>query len=206
MLATALPLAGCGTGTPGTENPRAQSQNTTPKEEQTDKGKTKTITYDKFFVKHYLLIGADDSPENTAKIFKDQHDDYTDAYATPDGDVVITMTEKQLEGNIKEYKKERKEFGQAFNKDAKDKYNDYRFQISKDGRTFSLWCDNKLTDKDYVLTLGSIPKINGCLYYLEGGSGPWDMQVNIYNCHSGQPMQQYPWSQSPDYQPQNYGA
>lgn len=206
VLCLSVSLAGCGTSTPSTKNPTTQSQNTTPRDEDAGKGKTKTITYDKFFVKHYLFDNANDSPTHVAKVFKEQHDDYTDAYATPDGDVVTTATEKQLEANIKEYQKERKEFGQAFNKDANNKHNGYHFQISKDGRTFSLWCDNKLTRNNYVMTLGSIPKINGGLYYLNGGTGPWDMQINIYNCHSGQLMQQYPWSQSPDYQPQDYGA
>ncbi|WEV67455.1 hypothetical protein OZX72_00090 [Bifidobacterium sp. ESL0769] len=197
-FALTLPLASCDPATPSTKSPTAQSQNTTPKKKQADKSKTHTITFDPFFVKHYLLMDANDTPEKAAKDFRNQHDVYTDAYATPDGTIIAAATEKQLERNIKEYQNARKECEQAFNKDAKDRHNGYRFQISKDGRTFSLWCDNKFNDIEYIATLSTIPKMNGCLYYLQGGTGPWDMQINLYDCHSGQPTRQYLWSQDPN--------
>ncbi|WEV67454.1 hypothetical protein OZX72_00085 [Bifidobacterium sp. ESL0769] len=144
-----------------------------------------------------MFLNDRNTPEKVAKVLKDQHDDYTDAYATPDGDIIATATKKQLKNKINEGLKERKELEQTFNKDAKEKHNGYRLQISKDGKTLSLWCDNQVNDKEYLTTLGSIPKINGDLYYLNGGTGPWDMQINLYDCHTGQPTRQYLWSQDP---------
>ncbi|WEV46749.1 hypothetical protein OZX62_00080 [Bifidobacterium sp. ESL0690] len=198
MLAAVLPLAACGTATPSTKSPRAQSQNTAPKKKQADKSKTHIITFDTFFVQHFMFSKQFTTAEQAAKGLEEQGKDaFPKADAQPDGSITTTLTDKQLNNDIDWYTKGRQQSIDLFKQAHTSTPPNYHYQLSKDGRELTVWLDKNIAQGSYMAILFDIPVTTGYLYYLHGGTGPWDVHVTINNVHTGQTVQQYLASQAP---------
>ncbi|MDF7640709.1 hypothetical protein PT279_03770 [Bifidobacterium sp. ESL0784] len=121
-------------------------------------------------------------------------EDYTDVYAKKNGDIVIVVTQKQVDRLIKGNDDYIKNGIAEFHHDGSD----YRQEVSTDGREQTLWLDRNvkpLIESNMAITL---PQCYGLNYYLKGGKGDWDMQITFRNCHTNQLIHQNMWSQGWD--------
>lgn len=209
MLAATLPLGACGTTQPSSPTNTSQNQ-TTKKPSKPKKGqeKTHTITFDPFFVQHFMFSKQFTTAEQAAKGLEEQGKDaFPKADAQPDGSITTTLTDKQLNNDIDWYTKGRQQsidlFKQAHTNNPPP---DYHYQLSEDGRKLTVWLDKNIAQGSYIAMLFDIPLSTGYLYYLNGGTGPWDVQVTINNVHTGQTIQQYLASQAPsDFDQNTFG-
>lgn len=187
VLSSFLTLTGC----------RADQQSSKP----VPKPATQEITYPANFIKHFF---SKDEP--TAQDYVQGMKDivpeyYTDVYAHKNGDITIVVTKKQLHKLIKENDDDIK----ASEKDFLGKGEDYRYQIGKDGRTMDLWLDKHVPPMGEAGMTLDLPQDYATNYYLKGGKGDWDMTITFHNCHTGQTVYQYQWSQGSNYTIDQFG-
>lgn len=186
VLSSFLTLTGC----------RADQQSSKP----VPKPATQEITYPANFIKHFLEDG--ETPQEQVKKVKARGPKYyTDVYATKNGDEVDVVTQKQRQTLIKENDDDIK----ASEKDFLSKGKDYRYQIGKDGRTMDLWLDKHIPPMGEAGMTLDLPQDYGLNYYLKGGKGDWDMTITFHNCHTGQTVYQYQWSQGSNYTIDQFG-
>lgn len=153
------------------------------KPEPAPQPKTEKITYPAAFVRRFCISKDHKTPEAVAQSFKDERPGYfTDAYATPRGDVVAVVTEQQRHANIGLDD----DWIQRGNNWFTQNKPEYRYAINNDGTAMDVWTDNRLGPFESSAVFGAIPVHSGYKYYMEHGKGDWDMQVTVYNCHTNQ--------------------
>ncbi|WEV67460.1 hypothetical protein OZX72_00115 [Bifidobacterium sp. ESL0769] len=192
-------LAACGTNQPTSPTSTSQGQTTkTPIKPKKDQEKTHTITFDPFFVQHFMRGEHDNTPADVAKGLEEQgKDSFPKADAQPDGSVSTILTDKQLNNDIDWYTKGRQQSIDLFKRAHTSTPPDYHYQLSKDGRELTVWLDKNMPLDNYSAILVNFPLTSGYLYYLNGGTGPWDMHITINNVHTGRTVQELLASQIP---------
>lgn len=179
-LLTMLFATACGT-TP--------KNNTTPAPKP--QPKTEKITYPAQSMRSFGYSNDARGSRKAAKDLKDSGD-FTDAYATKNGDVIIITTEKQRQTKIKKNNEWIANGERTFRKSNPD----YRYQINQDGTQMTIWVDNNLTPVAGSSILTVVPPGYGYNYYLKGHTGPWDMDITIRNSHTSQQVGHFKASQN----------
>ncbi|WEV65909.1 hypothetical protein [Bifidobacterium sp. ESL0764] len=189
-LLTMLFATACGT-TP--------KNNTTPAPKP--QPKTEKITYPAQSMRSFGYSNDARGSRKAAKDLKDSGD-FTDAYATKNGDVIIITTEKQRQTNIKKNNEWIANGERTFRKSNPD----YHYQINQDGTQMTIWVDNNLTPVAGSSILTVVPPGYGYNYYLKGHTGPWDMTITVRNCHTDQLIHQYQLSQGWKFDAATFGG
>ncbi|WEV46748.1 hypothetical protein OZX62_00075 [Bifidobacterium sp. ESL0690] len=205
-----LPMQGCGLGSKDISNQtdkQSTSQSKKHTENSPDNTKTQDIVFDPFFVKYIMSGEKQDTAQKVAADMQTRvPEDYTKITAGQDGSIVATVTEKQRQKNIKWHQEMNSKFEQTFLCNGK-KPCSYRYRPYEKDRKLSVWLDKNISKLGASAILYGNPLSYGYLYYLKGGTGPWDMQITVYNCHTGKMVQQFMESQSPgDFDPNTFGA
>ncbi|WEV59022.1 hypothetical protein OZX67_00070 [Bifidobacterium sp. ESL0728] len=203
-----LPMQGC-SPSKETTNQTDRQPTSQPKkhtENNPDDTKTQDIVFDPFFVKYIM---GDEKHDGAQKVAADMQtrvpEDYTKITVAQDGSIVATVTEKQRQKNITWHKKMNSITEQDFLCNGK-KPCSYRYRPSEKDRKLSVWLDKNISKLDASAILYGNPLSYGYLYYLNGGTGPWDMQITVYNCHTGKMVQQFMESERPsDFDPTTFG-
>ncbi|WEV53049.1 hypothetical protein [Bifidobacterium sp. ESL0704] len=168
---------------------------TTPKTDTTPapkpQPKTEKITYPAQFLYTYGFEKDLNGSRKAAKEFKDSGE-FTDAYATKNGDVIVIATEKQRQNRIKVYDKWIEQGERGFQRESPD----YRYEINQDGTAMTVWTDRHLSPKSSSGIFLLVPIGYGSKFYMTGHTGPWDMDITIRNSHTSQQVGHFKASQN----------
>lgn len=158
-----------------------------PSRDDPPKPETEEITYPADFVKKFLYYGNIDTPKKVAQDFKNGGSKYaTDAYAKPDGSVVVVVTERQRLAYIK-YNDKRMDLDEFVQESPKY----YHYTLNEEGTELSFWADKRLSPVAGSSLLYAVPRCSGYNYYMKHHTGKWDMLITAYNCHTNQLIHQY---------------
>ncbi|WEV75306.1 hypothetical protein [Bifidobacterium sp. ESL0800] len=168
---------------------------TTPKTDTTPapkpQPKTEKITYPAQSMRSFGYSNDARGSRKAAKDLKDSGD-FTDAYATKNGDVIIITTEKQRQTKIKKNNEWIANGERTFRKSNPD----YRYQINQDGTAMTVWTDRHLSPKSSSGIFLLVPIGYGSKFYMTGHTGPWDMDITIRNSHTSQQVGHFKASQN----------
>ncbi|WEV74151.1 hypothetical protein OZX74_00870 [Bifidobacterium sp. ESL0798] len=205
LALTTTTLGACGGTQPVT--PQSSHANTNQPQQHKDGNKTTDVVMDPTFVQHFMTYKNATTAEQVASGMQNRvPDDFLKVKGRDDGAVIITVTEQQRQKEIKSEKddiaRSRKTFLTGCTTGTPC---GYRLNLAKNGKSLSVWLDKHLTVEAYTASLIEIPLDEGYLYYFTGGTGPWDMQITIHNCHSGQMVNQHMATQGLDATTDNFG-
>ncbi|KFI45891.1 hypothetical protein GA0061078_1681 [Bifidobacterium bohemicum] len=156
--------------------------------------KTEKITYPADFVRRCMYDKNIHTPKAVAKDMRErQKEFYTDAYATKNGDVVGIVTEQQRQANIKD----NDEWIGSGERTFTDQNPDYHYEVSPDETEMKIWANKDLAPLPGFGIMGQTPLYYGYNYYMKRHTGPWDMRITIYNCHTNQMITTYKFTQTP---------
>ncbi len=145
--------------------------------------KFETVTFPADFVDPYMYSDDTHTPSQVARDLKSLGKQYcTDAYAKRDNSVILIVAQSQSRKIISNYSNNVKKWNGDFTKNS----NEYHYKVNQDYTQLDAWVDNKLDLLGGTAITLLIPVSYGYLYYLEGGTGHWDMTINLYNCHDNQ--------------------
>ncbi|BDR52727.1 hypothetical protein KIM372_06340 [Bombiscardovia nodaiensis] len=139
------------------------------------------------FVSHALYSKESKTPAAVAAGFKADTEFYSDARAEPNGDVVVVMTQSQHERLVERDEGSIRAAEQSFVKSNQD----YRYVVSDDQQSVSIWANKYLSPDMFFNVTAAVPVLIGVMYYMHGHTGPWQMVISLYNCHSNELVIRY---------------
>lgn len=132
----------------------------------------------------YPLNHHRDKPKHT--IYNYDKLAYTKLYQSETNDFVMTMTNKQLSGNIaKLYDTIERDYDDLVETDPTNSNPPtYSHSVNEDMTSMSLWIDGKASTSQVRRIITDDVRRYGTLFYMYGHTGPWTMTINIYDCHT----------------------
>ncbi|BDR52726.1 hypothetical protein KIM372_06330 [Bombiscardovia nodaiensis] len=144
------------------------------------------------FVRHVFYDAEVNTPAKVAADLKAQSEFYSDARAQSNGDVVVMMTKSQHERVVQRDESIIRASEQRFVKSNRD----YRYVIGDDQQSVSIWANKYLNPNTYADIAQIVPGMVGVVYYLQGHTGPWQMVISLYNCHSNELVKRFNFYES----------
>ncbi|WEV58752.1 hypothetical protein OZX67_08140 [Bifidobacterium sp. ESL0728] len=129
-----------------------------------------------------VMPSQDDDKKKAAKEFKDSKD-FTDVTVNKKGELVFKVTERQRKREIIDREHEINYFAAGFLSQKPE----YHYTVSKDLSQFSIWLDKDAAPWFW----GSYPFDSQILHYFQRKPGSFDMHVTMYNCHTGNKIDDY---------------